>query len=181
MQIVFDETLFGIAKSGSVYEWRIYVAHNEDDTGTIHISRGLIDGKKHTTQETILSGKNLGKVNATTPVSQAIFNAESKRNKKLDSGYDYTIEGSRDKFTNLLKPMLAQSYDKHKKKLLYPCYAQPKLDGIRCLARRRGDVVTLYSRKGKVLDLVPHINEALLEVLNDGQCADGELLSLIHI
>ena len=175
MQIVFDETLFGIAKSGSVYEWRIYVVHNKDDTGTIHISRGLIDGKKHTTQETILSGKNLGKVNATTAVGQAIFNAESKRNKKLDSGYDYTIEGSRDKFNNLLKPMLAQSYDKHKKKLVYPCYAQPKLDGIRCLARRQGDVVTLYSRKGKVLDLVPHINEALLEVLNDGQCADGEL------
>ena len=175
MQIVFDETLYGIAKSGSVYEWRIYVTHNENDTGTIHISRGLIDGKKHTTQETILTGKNLGKVNATTAVGQAIFNAESKRNKKLDSGYDYTIEGSRDKFNNLLKPMLAQSYDKHKKKLVYPCYAQPKLDGIRCLARRRGDVVTLYSRQGKVLDLVPHINEALLEVLNDGQCADGEL------
>ena len=175
MQIVFDETLYGIAKSGSVYEWRIYVVHNANDTGTIHISRGLIDGKKHTTQETILSGKNLGKVNATTAVGQAIFNAESKRNKKLDSGYDYTIEGSRDKFNNLLKPMLAQSYDKHKKKLVYPCYAQPKLDGIRCLARRQGDVVTLYSRKGKVLDLVPHINEALLEVLNDGQCADGEL------
>ena len=175
MQIVFDETLYGIAKSGSVYEWRIHVIHNQDDTGTIHISRGLIDGKKHTTQETIKTGKNLGKKNATTAVGQAIFNAESKRNKKLDSGYDYTIEGSRAKYNDLLKPMLAQSYDKHKKKLVYPCYAQPKLDGIRCLARRQGDVVTLYSRQGKVLDLVPHINEALLEVLNDGQCADGEL------
>jgi len=175
MQIVFDETLYGLAKSGSIYEWRIYVVHNANDTGTIHISRGLIDGKKHTTQETIKTGKNLGKANATTAIGQAIFNAESKRNKKLDSGYDYTIEGSRDKFNNLLKPMLAQSYDKHKKKLLYPCYAQPKLDGIRCLARRQGDVVTLYSRQGKVLDLVPHINEALLEVLDDGQCADGEL------
>lgn len=175
MQTVFDETLYGIAKSGSVYVWRIYVVHNPNDTGTIHISRGLIDGKKHTTQETIKTGKNLGKANATTAIGQAIFNAESKRNKKLDSGYDYTIEGSRDKFNSLLKPMLAQSYDKHKKKLVYPCYAQPKLDGIRCLARRVGDVVTLYSRKGKVLDLVPHINEALLEVLDDGQCADGEL------
>ncbi len=175
MQIVFDETLFGIAKSGSVYQWHIYVTHNVDDTGTIFIERGLIDGKKHVTQETILSGKNLGKVNATTPVSQAIFNAESKRNKKLDDGYDYTIEGSRNKFNNLLKPMLAQSYEKHGKKLIYPCYAQPKLDGIRCLARRTGDTVTLYSRKGKILDLVPHINEALLAVLNDGQCADGEL------
>ena len=91
MQIVFDETLYGIAKSGSVYQWRIYVVHNPNDTGTIHISRGLVDGKKHTTQETILSGKNLGKKNATTAVGQAIFNAESKRNKKLDSGYDYTL------------------------------------------------------------------------------------------
>ena len=175
MQIVFDETLFGIAKSGSVYQWRIYVVHNEDDTGTINIERGLLDGKKHVTQDTVLTGKNLGKVNATTAVGQAIFNAESKRNKKLDDGYDYTIEGSRSKFNDLLKPMLAQSYEKHAKKLMYPCYAQPKLDGIRCLARRTGDTVTLYSRKGKILDLVPHINEALLEVLNDGQCADGEL------
>ena len=175
MQIVFDETLFGIAKSGSVYQWRIYVVHNEDDTGTINIERGLIDGKKHVTQDTVLTGKNLGKVNATTAVGQAIFNAESKRNKKLDDGYDYTIEGSRAKFNDLLKPMLAQSYEKHAKKLVYPCYAQPKLDGIRCLARRIGNTVTLYSRKGKILDLVPHINEALLAVLNDGQCADGEL------
>ena len=175
MQIVFDETLFGIAKSGSVYQWRIYVVHNENDTGTIFIERGLIDGKKHVTQDTVLTGKNLGKVNATTAVGQAIFNAESKRNKKLDDGYDYTIEGSRAKFNDLLKPMLAQSYEKHAKKLVYPCYAQPKLDGIRCLARRTGDTVTLYSRKGKILDLVPHINEALLDVLNDGQCADGEL------
>ena len=175
MQIVFDETLYGIAKSGSIYQWRIYVVHNTNDTGTINIERGLIDGKKHVTQDTVLTGKNLGKVNATTAVGQAIFNAESKRNKKLDDGYDYTIEGSRKKFNDLLKPMLAQSYEKHAKKLVYPCYAQPKLDGIRCLARRTGDTVTLYSRKGKILDLVPHINEALLEVLNDGQCADGEL------
>ena len=175
MQIVFDETLYGIAKSGSVYQWRIYVTHNDNDTGTINIERGLLDGKKHATQETILTGKNLGKINATTPVSQAVFNAESKRNKKLDSGYDYTIEGSRAKFNDLLKPMLAQSYEKHAKKLVYPCYAQPKLDGIRCLARRTGNTVTLYSRKGKILDLVPHINKALLGILNDGQCADGEL------
>ena len=175
MNIVFDETLYGIAKSGKPYQWRIYVVHNPDDTGTIHIQRGLVDGKQHVSNETILTGKNLGKANATTAIGQAIFNAESKRNKKLDSGYDYTIEGSQAKFDNLLKPMLAQSFEKHGKKLRYPCYTQPKLDGIRCLARRTGDTVTLYSRKGKVLDLVPHINEALLGLLEDGDCADGEL------
>ena len=180
MQIVFDETLYGITKTGATYVWRIQVEEVPTDRasephGRILISRGLLDGKHHLNTELIMSGKNLGKVNATTPVSQAIFNAESKRNKKLDSGYDYTVDGSRAKFNDLLKPMLAQSYEKHGKKLIYPCYAQPKLDGIRCLAKRKGNVVTLYSRKGKILDLVPHINKALLEILKDGQCADGEL------
>ena len=178
MNIVFDETLYGITKTGATYEWNIKVVEipaEPQNHGNIIISRGLIDGKKASTIETIESGKNIGKVNETTPVGQAIFNAESKRNKKLDSGYDYTVEGSRAKFNDLLKPMLAQSYEKHKNKLKYPCYTQPKLDGIRCLARRVGDVVTLYSRKGKVLDLVPHINEALLGLLEDGDCADGEL------
>ena len=174
METVFNETLYGITKNGSTYVWHILVK-DIDGLGNIFISRGLIDGKKHVTTEVISTGKNLGKVNATTPVSQAIFNAESRRNNKLDSGYDYTIAGSQAKFDDLLKPMLAQSYDKHKKKLVYPCYAQPKLDGIRCLARKVEGVVTLYSRKGKVLDLVPHINAALQQVLEDGNCADGEL------
>ena len=55
MQIVFDETLYGITKTGATYIWHVYVVHNPDDTGTIFIERGLIDGKKHVTQETILS------------------------------------------------------------------------------------------------------------------------------
>ncbi len=178
MNIVFDETLYGITKTGATYQWTIQVEEvpaQPQNHGRIIISRGLIDGKKASTTELIESGKNIGKVNETTPVGQAIFNAESKRNKKLDSGYDYTVEGSKAKFNDLLKPMLAQSYEKHNNKLKYPCYTQPKLDGIRCLARRVDGVVTLYSRKGKVLDLVPHINKALLDILEDGDCADGEL------
>lgn len=178
MQVVFNETLYGITKTGATYQWTIHVEEHEAETqphGKIVITRGLLDGKKTSTKEWIKKGKNIGKVNETTPVGQAIFNAESKRNKKLDDGYDYTVEGSRTKFNDLLKPMLAQSYDKHKKKLQYPCFAQPKLDGIRCLARKRDGEVTLYSRKGKVLDLVPHINEALSHILEDEQCADGEL------
>lgn len=178
MKIVFDETLYGVTKTGATYEWQIQVIEQpglDEPIGEIIITRGLVDGKKTFTSERIKTGKNIGKVNETTAVGQAIFNAESKRNKKLDDGYDYTIEGSQSKFDDLLKPMLAQSYEKHANKLEYPCFTQPKLDGIRCLARRKGDTVTLYSRKGKELDLVPHINEALLCLLEDGDCADGEL------
>lgn len=172
--IVFDETLYGITKAGATYEWRIYVT-DDNAVGTIHIERGLVDGKKHLTTEVIKTGKNIGKVNETTAVGQAIFNAESKRNKKLDDGYAYTVDASQSKFDDLLKPMLAQSYDKHSNKIIFPCYVQPKLDGIRCLAQRKGDTVTLLSRQGKVLDLVPHINQALIGILEEGECTDGEL------
>ena len=36
MQIVFDETLFGITKNGSTYSWHIYVQDN-DGIGVINI------------------------------------------------------------------------------------------------------------------------------------------------
>ncbi len=172
--MIFEETLYGQTKNGGTYVWNIKV---EDDNtlGLIIITRGQLDGKMTSTSKIISKGKNIGKINETTPLQQAVLEAESKRNQKLDDGYAYTIEESRAKFQNLLKPMLADVYDRHWKKIKYPCFAQPKLDGIRCLARRQGDKVTLFSRKGKVLDLVPHINGALLQVLADGQCADGEL------
>jgi len=181
MNIVYTETLYGATKTDANYEWTVTVEQSEETNkkgqsiGKIHITRGLLDGKKTTTTTVIKVGKNIGKVNETTPVEQAISEAESKRNKKLDDGYALSIEESRSKFDVQLKPMLAQSYDKHATKITYPCYVQPKLDGIRCLARRKGESITLLSRQGKVLDLVPHINEALLRILEDGECADGEL------
>tara|TARA_R110000851_G_scaffold25240_1_gene72773 strand:- start:724 stop:1857 length:1134 start_codon:yes stop_codon:yes gene_type:complete len=172
---VLVKNLYGLTKKGLSYTWKIEVGLTDLDYGKIIISRGLVDGKLHQTSELITSGKNIGKSNETTPISQAVFNAESKIRKKLDNGYGYTIDESRKKYLDLLKPMLAQSYEKHKKKLIYPCASQPKLDGIRCLARKKGGIVTLYSRQGKVLALVPQINRALSRVLEDGECADGEL------
>jgi len=173
---IYEKTLYGLTKKNKVYVWNISVSEQTESLhGEIVITRGLLDGKKHKSLQVITSGKNIGKINETTPVSQAVFNATSKVRKKLDDGYAETIEESRKKFSELLKPMLAQSYEKHKSKLKYPCVAQPKLDGIRCLARKSQGMVTLYSRQGKILDLVPHINNALNQVLQDGECTDGEL------
>jgi DNA ligase-1 len=179
--IVFTDTLYGVTKTDKCYEWTVTVEQSTETNrkgqpmGLIHLTRGLVDGKKATTTTTIKNGKNIGKVNETTPVEQAISQAESKRNKKLDDGYDYTIEASRAKYEDQLKPMLAQSYDKHFKKIQYPCFVQPKLDGIRCLGRKRNGVVSLFSRQGKPLDLIPHVAEALDAILEEGQCTDGEI------
>ena len=100
--MIFKETLYGQTKSGGVYEWTIAVESQGSD-GNIIVTRGLLDGKKIKSSKLIEKGKNIGKINETSPVEQAIFEAKSKRNEKLDDGYDSTIEGSKEKFKNLLK------------------------------------------------------------------------------
>ena len=70
----------------------------------------------------------------------------------------------------LRKPMLLYKWERLKKKIKYPCYAQPKHDGIRGMYD--GSTFKLYSRSGKVVDL-PHITEALKDF---GACSlDGEI------
>ena len=73
----------------------------------------------------------------------------------------------------MIKPMLAYEYYKHKDKVVYPCYVQPKIDGIRCIAEVIDGQVSLYTRTGKLITSLPHINKALSKVKN---CTlDGEL------
>jgi len=71
--------------------------------------------------------------------------------------------------------MLAHRYDKHSAKINFPCLIQPKLDGVRMLARKDNGVVVMWSRKGKIIDIPDKINAQLCDMLDDGQCTDGEL------
>lgn len=66
------------------------------------------------------------------------------------------------------KPMLAKEYSKFKHKLEPTFFAQPKLDGIRATWYNG----KLWSRQGKEITSVPHINEALKDVY---YIVDGEL------
>jgi len=65
-------------------------------------------------------------------------------------------------------PMLASDYNPSK--LSDPIYAQPKLDGIRCV----GSCSTMLTRRGEPIVSVPHITEAL-SFLPPGIRLDGEL------
>jgi ATP-dependent DNA ligase len=129
---------------------------------------GLVDGAlvKH---ESVCKGKNIGRSNESTPEQQAQLEAASKIETKMSSGYFYTKEEA--ETTEVILPMLAKDYNKEKKKITFPCYVQPKLDGMRALGKNGGPIM---SRKGKLIDTMSHIQKSLDSLLIIDML-DGEL------
>lgn len=156
---------------GKTQLWRIWV---EESSGEVFygVQYGQEDGEMQTTYVRVDEGKNIGKKNETTAKEQAILEAESKWRKQTDKAYSTEALVSNKK----LLPMLAKSFKDEKDKVVYPCLAQAKLDGLRILAHFKDGKVVLNSRKGKTYDVNPHINEALQKVLekNPSVVLDGE-------
>lgn len=163
-------TLFKFSSSGATQRWDIRAILDVGGEAAVEVSYGQDGGSIQSTMTRVL-GKNIGKKNETTPFEQACLEAESKWKKQKDKGY---TEGKPTEVV-LTSPMLAHSYDENKSRVTYPCYWQPKLDGIRAIASMVGGKVTLWSRKGKELDKVPHINKVLETIMVEGDILDGEL------
>lgn len=159
-------TLYKRDTKGNVRSW---VTEVEDDQW--RTLSGIHNGTLVTSGWRKSDAKNVGKANATTGHEQALAEALAKHNKQLEKEYFTNIEDI-DSF-NLFKPMLAADYAKLKKPLGFPVLAQPKLDGIRCIARADG----LWSRSGKPHLAIPHIWEALKHVFikKPALVLDGEL------
>ena len=116
---------------------------------------------------------NVGKSNETTPEAQAQNESVSMWQYKLDRKYSRTKSEARVDDNNL--PMLAHKYEGSKKnKLRFPAHVQPKLDGVRCIAKKENGIVTMTSRSNKPWN-VPHIRKALEKALPEGWCFDGEI------
>jgi DNA ligase-1 len=158
------ERLFHKGKSGAVYSWEIAV---EDDE--IVTTYGLIDGQKQVARKRA-TPKNVGKKNETSAHQQAELQAQSMHKFKLDRKYSKTQEEAQEP---LELPMLAYDFDKVKT-IVYPIDLQPKLDGVRCIAKWDIDEVVLMSRSGKPFN-VPHISEFLKTFLPKNKRLDGEL------
>jgi ATP-dependent DNA ligase len=168
-------TLYGKSTNGKIKEWNISVLQMGDGTCFIETEHGYEDGKKQLDQRFVGEGKNIGRANETTVYEQACSEARSAHSRKKDSGYVEDKHNIPSESDGMFLPMLAHRYDKHSAKIAYPCLIQPKLDGVRMLARKDNGVVTMWSRKGKVIDIPDKINAQLCEMLADGQCTDGEL------
>jgi len=168
-------TLYGKSTNGKIKEWSISVVKMGDGTCYIETEHGYETGQKQLDSRLISEGKNIGKANETSPYEQACSEARSAHNRKKDSKYVEDKSNIPSESDGLFLPMLAHRYDKHSAKIKFPCFVQPKLDGCRMLARKENGVVTMWSRKGKIIDIPDKINEQLCLMLEDGQCTDGEL------
>lgn len=100
-------------------------------------------------------------------VEQCKFEVASKYKHQLDREYHASIDTI--DTPNFFEPMLAKTYEQ------FPGagYTQPKLDGIRCIARATG----LFSRQGQPIVAVPHIMEELAPLFTAAPdlMLDGEL------
>jgi DNA ligase-1 len=142
--------------SGRIRIWRM------EQQGCAHrVLSGLRDGAQAATGWTACEGKQ-----GRNDVQQADF--------EIASAYTYHLK--REYFENVedvdsprfFKPMLAGKYDG-----FAPGFAQPKLDGIRCLARQSG----LYTREGQPILGAPHVHADMAGLFqrNPDLILDGEL------
>jgi hypothetical protein len=168
-------TLYGKSTNGKIKEWSISVLRMGDETCYIETKHGYEDGKKQLDQRLVGEGKNIGRSNETSPYEQACLEAKSAHSRKKDDGYVDDKSKIPLASDGMFLPMLAHRYDKHSSKVKFPCWLQPKLDGVRMLAKKEDGVVSMWSRKGKVIDIPDKINAQLCDMLKDGQSTDGEL------
>jgi len=169
--IIFElPKLYSRASTGKVKEWLVQV-EVIDEVPHIIKTYGYTDGEKQVSKKAIKKGKNLGRSNETTPEQQAQMDAESRWNKKKDELYVESLDEIDNTVENIL-PMLAHKYQDRKHNIEFPCFVQPKLNGVRCLFQH-GDFI---SRKGKMYDTLDHMRGDL-EKLSDIGIVDGEIFS----
>jgi DNA ligase-1 len=162
-------TLYGIpSKSNKVKEWTILVKPTLSGKCQIVRRHGYVGFKIQETSKEISSGKNIGKKNETTVYDQALKEAKSMFQKQKESGYS---EQQCSMGTTVMLPMLAHDYSKRSKDIIFPCYSQPKIDGIRMLFKEG----TFYSRTGKVICGLGHIIADLPDLILDGELFSFDL------
>ncbi|MBV1929309.1 MAG: hypothetical protein KUG81_07345 [Gammaproteobacteria bacterium] len=167
-------TLYSVSSTGKLKQWTVSV-QCQDKVASIIREHGYVGAKIQSNEKIISKGKNIGKANETSPYEQAISEALSMRQKRLDTGYTEEVPDL-DSFKPPELPMLAHGFAKRKHNIVYPAFVQPKLDGVRCFAKRVDeDTITFTSRKGKSYTTLDHLVPALLDCMEIGEILDGEI------
>lgn len=177
-------TLYGKDKHGKIRVWKASV-HSNETNGVIVIQHGVMNGQLQEETRIVKVGKNIGKKNETTPLQQAINETErrwlDKRDKDL---YTESIQNimQKDTMVQIIKPMLAHTLEFTQGKncsIVFPCFVQPKLDGVRCLVYRTADGrVVAQSRTGTIFNSVSHITDdfaSFFQTTHQNIVFDGEL------
>ena len=101
------------------------------------------------------------------------YNNENQINNENEINNEEKKEGKGNKKITIRTyyPMLAHQYENKKKEIKFPCFVQPKLDGVRCVVVNN----KLYSRNGNRFPELPHIENELSLLNKDNLILDGEL------
>jgi hypothetical protein len=199
-------TLYSVNANNKYLVWEIYVAMQDSDTAVtedIIVNRELPDapaiywtvsgqeGMKMTTSATtiVTAGKNIGKNNYTTPLTQAISAAMGEYNKKIRRGYtinkdsvkrvgqvvslvELITDKNRGEYPWRVFGMAIHNYKKFSHKINWPATIQPKLDGTLLIVIAHPDLPLLngmhidrYSRGRKTYAGQDHILDELYPVL----------------
>ena len=143
--------LYKRATTGAPQQWQIFI--NGD---SFYTKSGQVGGAITTSASTTCSGKNIGKSNETTPSEQAKLEAQSRWQKKIDSGYVESLSDI-DNDKKFFAPMLAKKYLDYRDKVEFPALASRKIDGMRMVCTKG----SLKTRNGKDIPACPHILKAL--------------------
>lgn len=157
--------LYHRTNTNAIQFWKVEVGSVKGkDWGVVRTTFGQLGtDKPQTTDDIIKEGKNIGKTNETTPKEQAKIKAQQMWDKQVKKGYVTDLDQAKEGKNELggIKPMLAQVYADRKDEIKFPCFVQPKLDGMRCIAVCTDGKVSLFSRTQKPINTVPHIVEQL--------------------
>lgn len=160
--------LFAKDSKEKIRVWRIWHEGN-----IIFTESGLLDGEKIIFEEEIEEG-----LASRTLEEQILLRINSRKNKKIDSGYVENLEDAKNNVrTNslgFLKPAKCSRYDQQKNKIPFDkTFVQPKLDGHHCNIVCKDGVNIAYSSNGKIIDSVPALVADIR--LKEGELIEGEL------
>jgi DNA ligase-1 len=160
--------IYKVDVSGNTRVWWAEVGENEL-AGYWRTHSGLLNG------EIIISAwKAVELKSQSTLYDQAYFYANSEMKKKLKEDYRESLLNIDETRNSFIRPMLAGTYVGWQR----PCFVQPKLDGIRCLANRDG----IWTRTNRQIISTPHVEGILKnfflkhpQIVLDGELYNHEL------
>lgn len=170
-----SEILLYRTPSGKIRSWQVFSEGAEYYTET-----GEVGFNPKQSSRTVCRSSNEGRSNKNTASEAAVNKAKSMERDKVAEGYCLTM-GELKIQDRIPRAMLAKpNFEKeipHIRKAIKDrnCYIQPKLDGFRCLADRRG----LWTRKLRPIYTCPHIEKELRPVFEEhpNLVVDGELFN----
>ena len=148
-------TLYKTAKTGATQVFNI-----EAIGDSYTVTWGQVNGKQQS-KTTTCSPKNVGKKNESTAIDQAITEAKATWAKKVKSGYSEDETAP----VTVKLPMKVNEYNKHKKKIEFPCFTSVKLNGVNVEYRLIDGELKLLSRGGEEYPIPDHQREDAIKIL----------------